>query len=290
VTNTTESTSSTPAKSSTGKIMLVKHTVANTVNESIEQDKDEVQMYDYLLNHSRLIEEETPQRNAWLNKFQQLGIENNELVKDTDFITHPMATVHVTINDDEEPTFWRIDKRQTPLQDAEDANIEKAIAKGRVRYLNEDEEMQWSTPYFTVIQRDPTGAEIKKRTVFNATRLNPKIKGSSMDCVAPSPDYLMEEFREGVLVSELDLESAYEQLRIHPHDQLKLAFYHKGRACCYVGAPYGLKHLPGHFQKLMYALVKHLKGVKPFFDNLYIITKGYDYAEHYKAVKEVLMF
>ena len=86
-------------------------------------------------------------------------------------------------------------------------------------------------------------------------------------------------------VTTLDLADNYHQFKIKEEDRMKTAFMSEGLQWMFNVAPFGLRILTGHVQRLM---EKHLgpTGRVPFQDDVSIASKSVE--EHIKEVKEVL--
>jgi hypothetical protein len=84
-------------------------------------------------------------------------------------------------------------------------------------------------------------------------------------------------------MSELDLEASYNQLPIHPDDQIKTAFTWKGKHYMFAGAPFGLKHLTSVFQRVSQKVCDSLPSSHSFVDNIVVTTSTDDHIAHLKA-------
>ena len=86
-------------------------------------------------------------------------------------------------------------------------------------------------------------------------------------------------------ITTLDLADNYHQFKLKEEDRPKTAFMSGGRQWMFNVAPFGLRILTGHVQRIM---EKHLgpTGVAPFQDDAAVASK--DVESHIREVKEVL--
>jgi hypothetical protein len=84
----------------------------------------------------------------------------------------------------------------------------------------------------------------------------------------PHIRHALENFTGCSIFGEFDLSEAYLQFLMHPDSRPYTAFTWKGTQYMFVGCPFGLSTLPGHFQRIMSVLFRDMDFTFPYLDNL----------------------
>ena len=96
--------------------------------------------------------------------------------------------------------------------------------------------------------------------------------------VIPVPDELLRKLGGGFGYSKVDLRDAFNQIKLGPISQRKLALStHKG-VLLQQRLPYGIKSAPGYFQQIMENVTQGLKGIVIYIDD--ILVSGVDARSH----------
>ena len=95
---------------------------------------------------------------------------------------------------------------------------------------------------------------------------------------------------DGDLFTELDAESAFYQMSIHPDHQHKLSFMWRGIRYVCVGVPFGLSFASPRFQRVIDEVFPHeeFPFLLKYIDNLIVVTKGKSHKEHADLVAKVI--
>ncbi|KII61548.1 Retrovirus-related Pol polyprotein from transposon 17.6 [Thelohanellus kitauei] len=102
----------------------------------------------------------------------------------------------------------------------------------------------------------------------------------------PLPDELIAQLGGKYFFSKLDLKDAYNQIRLHPDSQKKLALSTTRGVLLQTRLPFGIKSAPGYFQDVMSKITCDLKGVVVYFDD--ILVSGVDRTDHLSNLKSLL--
>ena len=102
----------------------------------------------------------------------------------------------------------------------------------------------------------------------------------------PLPEDLMRKLGGGYGFTKIDLADAYNQIKLGPKSQKKLALStHKG-VLLQKRLPFGIKSAPGYFQQIMDQLTQDLPGVAVYLDDL--LVSGKDAEDHIKNLRGLL--
>ena len=101
----------------------------------------------------------------------------------------------------------------------------------------------------------------------------------------PSIDSIVNEVAKWKFISNLDLKSAYHQIKIQPEDRPYTAFQSGKELYQWKVMPFGLTNAVPAFQRVMHSFIEkyQLKGVNVYLDNLTV--GGFDQASHDENLK-----
>ena len=146
---------------------------------------------------------------------------------------------------------------------------------------------QWNLPLLAAPKSTVDGdiANEDIRLCLDARALNNIIEDVP-DSNLPNIREVIDQLGSGVQwITTLDLADNYHQFKIKKEHQVKTAFTHGGQQWMFKVAPFGLKILTGHTQRLMEKCLGP-KGRVPFQDDVSIGSRSIE--EHINDVKEVL--
>jgi hypothetical protein len=177
---------------------------------------------------------------------------------------------------------YRVNYRLRPHIESQ---IKKWLEQGAIRRL--EEHTHWNTPIVVVPKRDVDSTVKGWRVCLDLRPLNLLIK--SVNYPLPLIKDILESLSGCVVFTRLDLRSSFNQIRIQEDHQIKTTFTWDGAQYCFVGAPFGLKHISSVFQKIMHSLLHHLKFVKYFIDDIIIHSKTHaEHIQHIRIVMQIL--
>ena len=102
----------------------------------------------------------------------------------------------------------------------------------------------------------------------------------------PLPEDLMRRLGGGYGFTKINLADAYNQIKLAPESQKRLALStHKG-VLLQKRLPFGIKSAPGYFQQIMDQLTKELPGVATYLDD--ILVSGNDAEDHLNNLLHLL--
>ena len=142
----------------------------------------------------------------------------------------------------------------------------------------------FNTPFFLAPKKDPTGAKSDFRICHDFRKLNQLLPNDAWPLPLISEIFMA--LSGAMVFSTLDLHQAYHRFPIAPADRHKTAFTWNDVQYQFCGAPFGLKTLPSHFQRVMSMLFDGLDFVRVFIDDIVVFSKSRD--EHATHLAEVI--
>ena len=94
----------------------------------------------------------------------------------------------------------------------------------------------------------------------------------------PSPDDLKQRLSGGYYFTKIDLSDAYNQVKLSPESQQRLALSTHRGVLLQMHLPFGTSSVPGYFEEIMDRLTCDLKGVAVHRDD--IIVSGANAKDH----------
>jgi len=215
----------------------------------------------------------------------ELAIQANKQIAPTSFCTLEFAPVAVELIDDE-PVY----RAQYPIP----AHLEEPFSKVLVDWLArrriEPSKSHFNSPV-TVVPKTNSDGSLTVRPCLDFRQLNAKLKATRW--AAPVLAEVLGALAGKKYYAEFDLKEAYLQLPVRQKDKHKLAFSAKLAGMTqhfqFRGAPFGLWHLPGHFQEMMLRLFTGLDFVVIYLDNVVVASSSLEeHQQHCKQVIELL--
>ena len=208
---------------------------------------------------------------------------NNALIAPDERCTHPAAMVHVIHKAGTKPSF----RPQYPYAEKfvhfVDVTVAQWILEGKIIPLASFPPL-YCMPLLPLVKAvDAQGNIVSIRLTVDARGINIGLEFTPF----PLPD-MRELLRKltGTLFTELDLQSFFTQMPVHPDSQHKLVIQHRGRYYQWTVAPFGLASLPAQAQLLMNAVLMHCSRTAAYIDN--VTTGSEDSASaHIAALKPV---
>ena len=102
----------------------------------------------------------------------------------------------------------------------------------------------------------------------------------------PRPEDLMQKLGGGYGFSKIDLADAYNQIKLAPESQKRLALSTHRGILLQTRLPFGISSAPGYFQNIMDQLTSDLRGVAVYIDDL--LVSGADAQQHLQNLRALL--
>lgn len=202
----------------------------------------------------------------------------------TGFCNIPTAIVPIDTGEAEP-----IHRRQYPvpykLRAIVDSQIQQWLDKSIVRPLTEH--TPWNNALLVSPKRDLSGHTKDWRICIDPRPINLITKTSHFPL--PLVRDLLKALSGSKVFSKVDLKGGFHQFRIREQDQVKTAFTWNGTQFVFQGAPFGFKHLPSIFQKVMSHLFRNCPFVKVYMDDIIVHSSSFrEHVHHIALVIEIL--
>ncbi len=237
-----------------------------------------------LYNSEQIEQEYAEQRKIILERIQPL-IEINQKI--TGFCTHPDAVVHLHVDPNKKPKLWRnqyrIPETLMPL-------VRQVIQRWKLtgRVVLAPKNCQYNSPLTCAPKKDDEGKLTGIRVCLDTRLLNDALLVTDK---FPLP-FIMNSFEIFAgcnIFSEFDLSEAYLQFRFDEESQPYTAFMFEGEHLMFVGCCFGIKSLPGIFQRVMGTILRPVPYCKHFIDNLPFGSRGWtQHLEHVESLLKLL--
>lgn len=210
-----------------------------------------------------------------------LWAENEELPK-TNKVQRPGTEVEIPTRGNAKAFT-----NQYPLNPTARADLDKAIAEWlREGVVEPCTPSGWCSPLITVPKKDEMGNWTLRRPCADVRALNDLMPDVPNNL--PRVEQVIERVHQASIVSELDARRGYHQLLVREADRDKLTFHWRGRYYRFCAAPFGVKHLPYHFQMVMEIILADCSEfVCVYLDNIYVLSDSEEqHIEHMRMVME----
>ena len=199
------------------------------------------------------------------------------------FCTHPASVVHLNIPIGTKPIWRRQYNIPDRLKPAVTAQVKKWSDEGVIRKASPD--CQWNLSLLAVGKKDLDGHLTDSRICIDPSSLNESIP--DLNYPIPLIGDLIRRLFGFSIASLLDVYQSYCQNRLSDESQDPLSFTWEGVRHSFVGAPFGVKIMTSHFQRLMHAILHEcLEFVIVYIDDIVIFSP--DTETHIVHLKRVI--
>jgi hypothetical protein len=142
---------------------------------------------------------------------------------------------------------------------------------------------QWNFPLIVVPKKGPDGNWTKKRTCIDVRRLNALLPSDSY----PLPEIkdILEDLGGKQIFSILDLSDGFHHFEISAKDRPKCSFTWRRRQWMFKRAPFGIKHLPALFQRILESVIQGLTFCRVYIDDIVVFSDSEEeHADHLKII------
>jgi transposase InsO family protein len=213
----------------------------------------------------------------------------HSMVRNQNISTKSFCTVPESIITLDTPPGKTCYRRQYPLPDRVMPIVDKVVAewlhdgtivKARVN-------CEWNSPLLLVGKKDENGNKTKQRPCLDPRHINNLLPEDKYPI--PLIRDVFATMKNAKVFSTLDLKTAFHRFMIHPKDQHKTTFTHKGIQYMFVGAPFGLKPLSSKYQRVTAMLLQDMEFATSFIDDIVVYSNNMtEHAQHVQMVIEKL--
>jgi RNase H-like domain found in reverse transcriptase/Integrase core domain/Integrase zinc binding domain/Reverse transcriptase (RNA-dependent DNA polymerase)/Chromo (CHRromatin Organisation MOdifier) domain len=194
--------------------------------------------------------------------------------KITGFCNLPESVVHLDIDPLQKDKLFR---KQYPIPESVrpqvDAIIQRWHDAGKIRLAPPG--CRYNSPLLVVPKKDDEGKLTGIRVCLDVRAINNALIGCDKFQIPKIRDAL-ENLAGSSILGEFDLNEAYLQHRLDDESQVYTAFTWNGRQYMFVGACFGLKNLPSHFQRCMSFALSDFPFTFAYLDNIPFGSKTWD--------------
>jgi transposase InsO family protein len=183
----------------------------------------------------------------------------------------------------DQPVFRRQYDVPIPLQPLVDKRLEEYLQEGII--MDNNYKSQYNSPIVVAPKKDNEGIVNDIRFCFDARALNNILEDDNF--LLPKVRDLFEKVQGFRVCSRLDLKHGYHQLLVNEDDRNKTAFTWKSRQYVFIGAPFGIKTIPAHFQRTMQRVLREWDHcVVVFIDDILVFSDSVRH--HIRDLKGVI--
>ncbi|SAM00081.1 hypothetical protein [Absidia glauca] len=208
--------------------------------------------------------------------------DKNQMIPKTSFCPLDISIIRL-----ETPTMPtnRTNHRQYPIALTLQPLVDEAVAtwKADGTIVDAPIDTTWNSPITLAPKKDEHGNVTGHRPCLDPRHINKHLP----DDVYPLPliKDIFESMHGATVFTTLDLKSAFHRFKIHPDDQHKTTFTHRGRQYMFQEAPFGLKPLSAKFQRVMHTIFHGLPYVQTFIDDVVVYSP--DLSTHTCRIQQV---
>jgi transposase InsO family protein len=211
------------------------------------------------------------------------AIETNTQV--TGFCNMPESVVTLTIDEEQAGRLYRRQyKLAQRLKELADPIIQEWKATGKIELAAPG--CRYNNAMTIVPKKDDAGQLTAARPCLDARALNKALRCDDKYQVPHIRDALFDALGGCSIFGSVDLFSAYLQLLLSASSRPLTAFTWDNQQYQFVGAPFGLKHLTSHFQRIMSRVFSDMPFVMAYVDNIIFGSKSWE--EHRSHARMVI--
>ena len=180
-------------------------------------------------------------------------------------------------------------RKQYPLpqkyHDAVDKQLQEWLQHGIIKPALLDS--QWNSPILAVPKKDENGKWTKTRVCIDPRGINALLEPDNF----PLEDtkLLVNKVLGLEWASLLDLVWSYNQILVHPPDQIKLTITWNGARFMFVGAPFGIMHVQSVMSRFVAAALRNLVDRSgSYVDDIVVHTRSSDVNQHIQDLNDVI--
>ncbi len=199
------------------------------------------------------------------------------------FCSHPDSIVKLSVKEENQDKIFR---RQYKMAESLKGPTREVLKRWYKQGIIIDAPIgcKYNTPLLVVPKYDKDGKITGIRVCADVRQLNKYLVEDDRFEIPHIPDVLAA-FKGATLFGEFDLKEAYNQFRIDKESQQYTAFTFDKKQYMFQGCPYGIKHIPSHFQRFITHLFQDMPYVYPYIDNIVFASNTWEeHEEHAKAI------
>ena len=210
-------------------------------------------------------------------------IEKNLLTKQEKFCSIPEAEVSITWPPDTPKPFIRQYRIPQKWHDYVTTTVQSWFNEGIIE--SADFGCQVNNPLLTAPKKETDGSvsTSRCRVCIDIRAVNKKLLENDRFPL-PIIEEIFELLSGSTVFSIIDLDAAYNRFPIRKEDRHLTAFTWNHTQYQFAGSPFGLRHLPGHFQRVMSSILGEFSQF--YIDDIIIFSRSIE--EHIRHVLTIL--
>ena len=144
------------------------------------------------------------------------------------------------------------------------ATVKRWLEIGRITFAPPG--CPYNNPVLAAPKKDDQGTMTAVRLCIDVRLLNTYLEQNDRFILPRIPDFAT--FGGFMLFGEFDLSEAFTQFPLTESSRPYTAFTWDGQQYMFIGCPYGIKHIPSHFQRYMAHLFRDMPYVYVYIDNI----------------------
>ncbi len=191
--------------------------------------------------------------------------------------------LEVKFKPDAQPVFRKSRPVPIAIQEDLEAAYDKGIAKG---IWEPAQFSDYGTPVVPVRKAQLPGQKKPDLRICGdySVTVNPQLEMHRQPL--PRPEDLIRRLGGGHGFTKIDLADAYNQIKLAPESQKRLALSTHRGVLLQTRLPFGIKSAPGYFQEIMEQMTKDLPGVAVYLDD--ILVSGSSAKDHLTNLRRLL--
>ena len=207
----------------------------------------------------------------------------------TGFCNDPISNVKLSVKPEHEKYLYILQyKIPQALMPFADKILKAWLANDRIELFSGDDR-KYNCPLLLVPKRDNNGVITGVRVCIDPRVLN-KYLVEDDHFEIPRINDMLAKFAGKRIFGEMDLAEAFMQFQLTPESRKYTSFTWNAQQYQFRSVPFGIKHIPSHFQRVMSHFFKDMPFCFPYIDNILFASDNWEeHEEHARLIIQRLL-